>query len=123
MKTNLTIILLLCSIGVFGQKITFSELRINGVSFYVHGITKTNVIDTVYDTENNIPVRTIKKVYTLSDSTKYTESYKTEWNTKKDYWEFKEVNFTKGVVNYNNSLRIGTYPQWQFGTPNYYIKP
>ncbi|HRC15974.1 MAG TPA: hypothetical protein PLY25_09870 [Bacteroidia bacterium] len=121
MKKLLIIALILCSIGVSAQKLTFSNSKINSISFQVNGIAKTTVIDTVYDTENNVPVRTIKKVYILSDSTKYTESYKAEYNTKKDYWDFKEVNFTKGEV--SNNFIIRSNNGLQFGTPNYYIKP
>lgn len=122
MKKVLTIALILCSIGVSAQKITFSKSEPSQIFFKVNGIAKTTVIDTVYDTENNIPVRTIKKIYTLSDSTKYTESYKAEYNTKKDYWEFKEVNFTKGEIS-NNYLTRSSSVFGTFGTPNYYIKP
>lgn len=120
MKKLLTIALLLCSIGVSAQKLTFSKSKINSISFQVNGIAKTTVIDTVYDTENNIPVRTIKKVYILSDSTKYTESYKSEYNTKRDYWDFKEVNFTRGDKYEGLILRSSNQ---FFGTPNYMIRP
>ena len=122
MKTITTIAILLCSIGVNAQKLTFSKNGISHVYFQVNDIAKTNVIDTVYDTENNIPVRTIKKVYILSDSTKYTESYKAEYNPKKDYWEFKEINLKKGEV--TNSYKIMSINGYgTFGVPNYYIKP
>jgi hypothetical protein len=73
MKTITTIALFLCSIGVSAQKLTFSKSDTNGISFHVRGIDKTTIIDTVYAIEDNIPVRTIQKVYTLIDSTKYTE--------------------------------------------------
>lgn len=60
------------------------------------GLFNHKVIDTVYATENNMAVRTIQKVYTLSDSTKYTEKYRSEWNDKKQYWDFKSVTVIKG---------------------------
>jgi len=62
----------------------------------LNGIFQTKVIDTVYSTENNIPVRTIKTLYTMKDSTKYTEEYTTEWNDKHRNWEFNSVIFQKG---------------------------
>jgi hypothetical protein len=120
MKTITTIALFLCSIGVSAQKLTFANPETNAIAFQVNGIAKATVIDTVYAIEDNIPVRTIQKVYTLKDSTKYTERYKAQYNDKKDYWDFKSVSFNKGVV--NNYIQLGNSWTWPNGittTPNY----
>ena len=104
MKTSTTIAILLCSIGVNAQKLKFSNVEPYQISFLIQDIAKTSVIDTVYDIEDNIPVRTIQKVYTLKDSTKYTERYEAQYNTKKDYWDFKSVSYNKGVL--NNHIQV-----------------
>jgi len=119
MKQIITIAILLCSIGVSAQKLIFSKTEPYQISFQVQGIAKTSIIDTVYAIEDNVPVRTIQKVYTLKDSTKYTERYKAEYNTKKDYWDFKSVSYNKGVL--NNYIQVGNGFNFPRGllTPSY----
>lgn len=126
MKYKLMIIAcLLCSMAMAQNKTTGYLYQSNGKSesyYPVHlsGISATETIDTVYSTEGNLPVRTIQKVYTLSDSTKYTEKFKCEWNDKKQYWDFKSVSIVKGRP--NNYITIGGSSQFPGGfytTPYY----
>jgi len=101
MKTNLSIILLLCSIGVMGQTKAIYDFKQKTVYTPItfQGVSKVEVIDTVYSIENKLPIRSIKSVYTLTDSTKFTVKYVTQWNDK--YWNFKSVTVDKGEPKYN----------------------
>jgi len=122
MKYIIVIACLLCSTAMAQNKpLEFKAGKLNQTysPIIMSGLFNQKVIDTVYATENNTAVRTIQKVYTLSDSTKYTEKYKAEWNDKKQYWDFKSVNVVRGQDysgigsfriwnNYNNNIMPAT---------------
>lgn len=109
MKSTIIIALLLCSIGVRAQRtgvlVIAKNHGLEHTSFMLKGIEKIQLTDTTYNTSENYPTQTITKVYTLKDSTKYTERYTSKFNGK--YWDFKSVELTKGSPNIIRFNKMG----------------